>query len=198
MASERKAVIEYMRNRQRRGLKANLEAFEKMPESFKLESLAMVPLIVSMEPETVEWFEPLVKRFLATKPRLGESYFLLNYWLIKREFDKARALVEHLEKNIGPSVPTEFLFAIVANERGDRKLAYKHFKQLLDKNMDFEDAYWQIFDTLIYHKQYEEAVLTLKALENYFGYSFDGVDFDRPEMNDLVSSSAYKNWVSAR
>ena len=188
----------YLANIDKKSVRQRIEEFRRLPVEFKHQAVALVPLFRLVDDKNAQYFQPLVEEYLAAQSDSKKSFFLQAYWLATNQYDKAKNQIDSLYELLGPSAPIDLYYASLEFDLGERRQAYRHYSDLIERNIDFEDGYWAMLGALMEDKRHEETVLALKALESYFGYSFEGVEFNEPRMKQFSESSAYKNWVSAR
>lgn len=196
--AQQRSFSVYLKDLDQKPIKQRVAEFRRLPAEFKSQGVGLVPLFNLVDAQNAEHFTPLVDDFVASQINPYDSFFLQNYWLHTKQYDKVKNLIDRLREKIGPSVPIDLFSANLEFELGDRKLAYRHYSDFIERNMDFEDGYWALLGALMQDDRHDEAVLTLTALEKYFGYSFAGVEFNEPAMKQFNESAAYKNWISVR
>ncbi len=140
------------------------------------------------------FYEELIE-IVGTYHRDNPKYYspLINYYVIKKEYDKARQGTKNSFASIDKAM-MNFQLANISILEEDYPRAVKEAKQCAKVEPNLQPCYDMWINLADIMKNYDEEVLAYQTLSKNFGGNFTKSMFSEQEHGDFMRSDAFKNW----
>jgi hypothetical protein len=196
LLQEQKQFFSFLAAMRSAAFKKVLTTYDGLPPRYKSKPLyTLIALNMAAMLGDAQYLQMLrtLKQLYGDSDRYG--MLLIDVYLEDQEYDKASQELRKFKQHVGQDPLLELLQAGLELERGNKELFYRYCLQVVEKNPNYIDTYWFLFDQLILDQHYEQAVLVLNVLSTNFEISFEKSGFESMEKyRDFSKSAAFKAW----
>jgi tetratricopeptide (TPR) repeat protein len=125
------------------------------------------------------------------------AYMLIDHYFSQGDMEKTNHSIDRMIARFGQDGALLNLKASIAFTSGRLAAATELARAAVMLEPDFEDAYWTLVTIYITTSQYQNAVTTMKQLEQQLGYQFQAENFaDQEFYAGFVKSRAFSDWLN--
>ena len=124
------------------------------------------------------------------------DFLLIDYHLLKKEFDKSLSCVDRLDEAVGGDGYLNLLRANILFEKGQKEQALEKMQQAIGASPTVIDAYWGMLELAMNLQDHPLTFQTLKQIEENFEMEWQDLR-DVPEYADFVNSPEGQRWQTA-
>lgn len=172
-----------------------LEEFARLPDVVRRSKECMVIRVRIAGQVDEKKLEEAIREYMVAYPNdPGSQLVAMTGHLVAGRNEQALSCVDALDKLVGGDPYLDIFRAYLHLRSGKLDKVRPLARAALEKDPDWEDAYWVLLDVALREKKFGEVARLLNAVQGRFGYDLSGVD-EAPEYSEFVESPEYKAWV---
>ncbi|MBN1909246.1 MAG: hypothetical protein JW818_05875 [Pirellulales bacterium] len=133
-----------------------------------------------------------LKRFHPNDPCM--AMVSLDFYILRKEYDKALACVDQLDKAVGGDPYLNIMRAYIHSAKGDAKNAKRLAEEAVKEGPTLIDGHWMLVNLSLAEKDFDELTRLLIDYEQRFQADLTDV-LKTPEYADYVKSAQYQQWL---
>jgi hypothetical protein len=190
--------VELMNELARAGKHAEvLKLYDQLPPELQRDKNVLLTRLRAAQAVGGAEYSEAIENFRAFHPNDPcVDLFAITYYVQKREFKQALAMIDHIEGAVGPDAYLDVLRANVHLEAGDPAAARKAAEAALTAEPMLADAHWALVGVSLQEKKHGETLDRLREIERRLAPKFP--DFaSLPDYADFVKSPQYQEWIKS-
>lgn len=175
-----------------------LKLYDQLPPELQRDKNVLLTRLRAAQAAGGEEYSEAIENFRAYHP--GDpcvELFAITYHVQKREFARALAMIDRVEKAIGDDPYLNVLRANVHLEANDPAASRKSAEAALAAEPTLADAHWALVSVALLENKHEETLARLREIERRFNRKIPDLA-SLPEYAEFVKSPQYQEWIKRR
>lgn len=197
--NEEKAIGAFMGACRSRNFPEIFARYQQLPESLRRHPFARHIYRIAATTAGDESYEQALAEISKEGYSIERSFFLVDYYFLKGDYEKARQAVTDFSTLLQGDVALDDLLASIYLKEGKYLQSVLACETAILKDPEYEKAYLTLLTAFAVSRCYRDAILVLDLLETRFRYDFALKHFEKiEEFKDFAHSRELKEWLAQK
>ncbi len=198
LATARLGINHFSLAAKSKDINKTISAFNALPEELQ-KNPVYIQRLLTVIPATHEKYFEVIAPLETIVDDDDKGLIFIDYYADINNLGGILKIVDNIEKRTSRDAIFEVLRASSYLLVGKKSQFLHSMYEAIRLGSRYEDSYWMLFSFFNDEKLFDDAILTLKILEDSFGYSFERNTFvNQRQYGNLLASVEFNQWLNSK